>query len=204
MPLDLYLGFCAATALLILMPGPMVALIVSNSVNHGLRSGLLTIVGSAAAMTLHLIGVCAGLATLLAAMGETFFWLKWAGALYLLYLGVRAILAKPHAVDAPAGAGKSVNRTLIEAFFVALTNPKSLLFYAAFFPLFIASDRPVLPQLLIMSATFITIASALDTGWALAAARVRPFLARAGRWTNRATGGILILAAAGLASLRKS
>lgn len=203
MPLDLYLGFVAASALLILMPGPMVALIVSNSVSHGLKSGLLTIVGSAAAAIVHLIGVCAGLATLLATMGETLFWLKWAGALYLLYLGIRAILAKPHAIDGPAGAGKSVNRILVEAFFVALTNPKSLLFYAAFFPLFIAPDRPVLPQLLIMSASFLTIACALDSCWALAAARARPFLARAGRWTNRVTGGVLILAAAGLASLRK-
>jgi threonine/homoserine/homoserine lactone efflux protein len=204
MPLELFLGFAAASALLILMPGPMVALIVSNSVNDGFKSGLLTVAGSCAAMIVHLVAVCAGLATLLAAMGETLFWLKWAGALYLLYLGLRAIVSTPKAIDAPEGAGKSVNRTLIEAFVVGLTNPKTLLFYAAFFPLFIAPDRPVLPQLLIMSATFLAIACGLDCCWAAAATRARPFLARAGRWTNRVTGGVLILAAAGLAAMRRA
>lgn len=204
MELDLYLGFVAATTLLILMPGPMVALIVSNSVNHGLKTGLMTIVGSGAAMVVHLIGVCAGLATLLAAMGSAFFWLKWAGAAYLLYLGVRALMAPATAPDAPEAPKKSVQRTIAEAFFVALTNPKTLLFYAAFFPLFISPERPALPQLLVLSATFITIACVLDSGWALLANHARPLLMRAGRWTNRVTGGVLILAAASLAAIRKA
>ncbi|MEE2690064.1 MAG: LysE family translocator [Pseudomonadota bacterium] len=203
MPLDLYLGFAAASAALILMPGPMVALIVSNSVNHGLKTGLLTVAGSGAAMFVHLIGVCAGLATLLAAMGSAFFWLKWAGAAYLFYLGVRALRSKPKDISAPEGAGKSVNRTLVEAFLVALTNPKTLLFYAAFFPLFISPDRAIVPQLALLSATFLVIACALDCGWAMTASRARPLLVRAGRWTNRVTGGVLILAAAGLAAARR-
>lgn len=200
---ELYLGFVAATALLILMPGPMVALIVSNSVNHGLRTGLLTIVGSAAAMVIHLAGVCAGLATLLAAMGSAFFWLKWAGAVYLFYLGVHALMTPAKVPDAPEAPKKSAQRTIGEAFLVALTNPKTLLFYAAFFPLFIAPDRPALPQLLLLSATFIVIACVLDSGWAIMASRARPMLMRAGRWTNRVTGGVLILAAASLAAIRK-
>ncbi len=204
MPLDLYFGFAVASALLILMPGPMVALIVSNSVNHGLKTGLLTVAGSAAAMIVHLIGVCVGLAALLASLGGAFFWLKWAGAAYLFYLGVRALLAGSKQAAAFEGAGKSVNRTLVEAFLVALTNPKTLLFYAAFFPLFIAPDRPALPQLALLSATFLAIACVLDCGWALMASRARPMLVRAGRWTNRVTGGVLILAAAGLAAARKA
>jgi threonine/homoserine/homoserine lactone efflux protein len=204
MDLDLYLGFVAATTLLILMPGPMVALIVSNSVNHGLKHGLLTIVGSAGAMVVHLIGVCLGLATLLAAMGSAFFWLKWAGALYLLYLGVRALTAKQKALSEAATTEKSAKRTVAEAFAVALTNPKTLLFYAAFFPLFISAEHPALAQLLVLSATFFIIACALDSCWALLANQARPLLMRAGRWTNRVTGGVLILAAASLAAIRKA
>lgn len=204
MDIELYLGFVAATTLLILMPGPMVALIVSNSVNHGLRTGLLTIVGSAAAMVIHLTGVCAGLATLLATMGSAFFWLKWAGAAYLFYLGVRALMSPVKAADAPEAPKKSAQRTIGEAFFVALTNPKTLLFYAAFFPLFIAPDNPALPQLLLLSATFMVIACVLDSGWAIMANRARPMLMRAGRWTNRVTGGVLLLAAASLAAIRKA
>lgn len=204
MPLDLYLGFVAATTLLILMPGPMVALIVSNSIAGGFRAGLLTVAGSGAAMVLHLVAVCAGLGALLSAMGSGLFWLKWAGAAYLFYLGVRAIRAAPKDLAAPDASKKSAYRTLAEGFFVALTNPKTLLFYAAFFPLFISQDRPILPQLAVLSATFLAIAIALDCVWAASAAKARPILIRAGRWTNRITGGVLILAAAGLAAIRKA
>lgn len=203
MPLDLYLSFAAASALLILMPGPMVALIIANSVGGGARAGLLTVAGAASGMVVHLIAVCFGLATLLAALGDAIFWLKWAGAAYLLFLGISTILSKASAFGDAAAPAKSARRTYVEAFLVQLTNPKVLIFYAAFFPLFIAPDRPVLPQLLIMSATFLAIEIALDSGWALGATKARPLLMNAGRWGNRVTGGVLILAAAGMAAMRK-
>ncbi|MEQ8935745.1 MAG: LysE family translocator [Amphiplicatus sp.] len=204
MPLDLFLGFCAASAALIIMPGPVVALIVANSVRQGTRSGFVTVAGSTSAALVHMAFVCAGLASLLAVLGSAFFWLKWAGAAYLLFLGVCALMTAPQDLASEAQATlKSATRTYAEAFLVGVSNPKSLLFFAAFFPLFIAPGRPVLPQLLIMSAAYLVIAAALDTCWALAASRARPVLARAGRWTNRVTGGVLILAAAGLAAARK-
>ena len=204
MALDLYLGFVAACVVLILMPGPMVALIVSNSVAGGMRAGLLTVAGSGAAMLIHLAAVSAGLGALLSALGSALFWLKWAGAAYLFYLGLRALRAAPLALDAGPAANKSAQRTFAEGFLVALTNPKTLLFYAAFFPLFIAPDRPAAPQLAVLSATFMGVALVIDSLWAAGAAKARPLLLRAGRWTNRVTGGLLILAAAGLAGLRKS
>ena len=205
MPLDLYLAFVAATALLILMPGPVVALVVSNSVRYGVARGLLTVAGTASAMAVHLVLVCFGLASLLAQLGEAMFWLKWAGAAYLLYLGLKALFSRealapsngPHAV-------KSARRTFAEGFAVAFSNPKPLIFYAAFFPLFVSPERPALPQLVLLSVTFFVIGAGLDSLWAVAGAKARPFLARAGRWGNRVTGGVLIVAAAGLAALRKS
>jgi homoserine/homoserine lactone efflux protein len=204
MPIDLYLSFAVASALLILMPGPMVALIVANSAVAGARGGLITVAGAASGMLVHLVAVCLGLATLLAGLGEAAFWLKWAGAAYLLYLGVSALMSKASVFADEAAPIKTDRRTYLEALFVQLTNPKVLMFYAAFFPLFISSDYPALPQLLIMSATFLAIEVVLDSAWALAATRSRPLLRSSGRWGNRITGAILIVAAVGLAALRKA
>jgi len=204
MPLDLYLAFIAATALLILAPGPVVALVVDTSVRHGAGRGLLAVAGSAGAMAVHLVLVCFGLAAALAGLGEAVVWLKWIGAAYLLYLGLRALFSRETLGSAGAGATpKSARRALAEGFLVAISNPKSLIFYAAFFPLFVDAGRPALPQLILLSLTFFTVGVTLDSGWALAAARARPLLARAGRWGNRISGGVLILAAAGLAGLKR-
>lgn len=204
MPLDLYLAFVAATALLILTPGPVVALVVDTSIRHGAGRGLLAVAGSASAMAAHLVLVCFGLATVLAGLGEAMHWLKWIGAAYLFYLGLRALFSKETMGPGDgAAARKSARRAYAEGFLVAISNPKPLIFYAAFFPLFIAADRPALPQLLLLSVTFFVVGVSLDCCWAIAAARARPLLARAGRWGNRVTGGVLLLASAGLAGLKR-
>jgi homoserine/homoserine lactone efflux protein len=190
MPIDLYLSFTVASALLILMPGPMVALIVANSATQGARGGLITVAGAASGMIVHLVGVCLGLAAILSSLGEALFWLKWAGAAYLLFLGISALLSKASVFAEGAGSAKAARRTYLEAFFVQLTNPKVLMFYAAFFPLFMSPNHAIGPQLWIMSA--------------LAATRAQPLLRSSGRWGNRITGAVLIAAAVGLATLRKA
>lgn len=204
MSIELYLAFVAASALLILTPGPVVALIIANATRYGLKFALATVVGSTFAMAGHLLLVAAGLSTLLAAAGEAFFWLKWIGVAYLIYLGIRALRAPASALD-PDGPSsrKSISMIMVEAFVVSATNPKSLLFYAAFFPLFIVPGESAGPQLALLSVTFLTVAFSMDCGWALMASRARPIIARAGRWRNRITGGVLITAAAGLAFARK-
>lgn len=205
MSLELYLTFVAATAILILTPGPMVALIIANSLRYGLRYGLATVAGSTLAMAAQLTFVAAGLSSMLGAAGEAFFWIKWIGAAYLFYLGVTA-LRRPSArldYDAPSQR-KSMAAIFRQAVIVSATNPKTLLFYAAFFPLFVDHAAPMGPQMAILAATFLGIAAALDTCWALAAARLKPVAARAGRWFSRLTGGILIAAAAELALAQKS
>lgn len=205
MSLHLYLAFTAATALLILTPGPVVSLVVATSVRQGARSAFMIIAGTASSCVLHMVLVCFGLSALLAQVGEALFWIKWIGAAYLLYLGVKALRARaalsPDDVSAPTF--KSPGRLFAEGFFVALFNPKPLIFYAAFFPLFISADAPAAPQLVLLAATFFVISVCIDSGWALTAARARPLFARIGRWGNRVTGGVLIAAAAGLALSRK-
>lgn len=204
MTAELYLAFVAASALLILTPGPMVAFIVAASMSRGLRHGLVAVAGSTLALAIQLGVVAFGLTAVLEAAGETFFWIKWIGVAYLLYLGVRAWRAPPTPLSANARAARySGRRTFTEAFAVSLTNPKTLLFHGAFLPLFISPAAPAGPQLGLLAASFLTIAFVLDGCWALFAARLAPALSRVGRWRGRITGGVLIGAAAGLALVRK-
>ncbi|MBV9549863.1 MAG: LysE family translocator [Alphaproteobacteria bacterium] len=198
---NLLLAFIAAVTLLMLIPGPNVALIVANSVTHGVRAGLVTVAGTVAAQALSLALVTAGLTALLAAVGAWFVWLRWAGAAYLIWLGIKQWRA---AAPDLAAAAQPRAALFAEAFLVSLVNPKTLIFYGAFFPQFISLSRPVLGQAALLSLVFLAIAAVMDSGWALAAARVRPFLARRGRLTGRLTGAILVGAGTALALLRRS
>ncbi len=95
MSLELYLAFVAATVILILIPGPNVALIVANSVAHGSRYGLLTVAGTSSAVVIQLLLTIAGMTTFLSVMANWFEWLRWIGVAYLIYLGIRAWRAPP-------------------------------------------------------------------------------------------------------------
>ncbi|MEM9495452.1 MAG: LysE family translocator [Pseudomonadota bacterium] len=204
MSLELYLAFVAATALLILTPGPMVAFVIGSTLSRGLSHGLAAIAGSTLASAVHLGVVAFGLTAVLTLSGEAFFWLKWIGVAYLAYLGIRALREPAEGLEADArGASFSLRRTFLEGFFVNLTNPKGLLFHGAFLPLFISPAAPAGPQLALLAATFLVVGASLDTLWALSAARARPALARLGRWRGRITGGVLLTAATGLALARK-
>ncbi|WP_425410700.1 LysE family translocator [Hyphococcus sp.] len=203
MSVELYLAFVAATALLVLTPGPMVAYIVATTLSHGLRHGFMALVGSAAASALQLAVVVAGLSLILTAAGEAFFWIKWIGVAYLAYLGVKALRETERELEPAMRVNRSGWRTVGEAFFVNLTNPKALLFHGAFLPLFISPSAPAAPQLILLAVTFVIVAAVLDGCWAVFASRVKPVLSRIGRWRHRITGGVLLTAAAGLALVRK-
>ena len=199
---DFYPVFVLAVALLILTPGPNVALIVANSVAHGARAGLLTVAGTVSANAVQLVFVGFGLGQAMGAIGHVFEWVRWAGVLYLFGIGVlawRAPVADLGAVQAQAGLGR---RMVVRAVLVGLTNPKSLLFYGAFFPQFIALDRPAEPQVWTMCATYLGVAIVIDSLWALVAARARGVLRAHGRLRNRVSGGLLMGAGVGLALAR--
>lgn len=197
----LLLAFSAAVTLLMLIPGPNVALITANGLTHGVRAGLMTVAGTLAAQALSLALVCLGLTALLEQMGEWFGWLRWVGAAYLVWLGLRQWCASARDLVPVAAQPKAA--LFIRAFLVSLLNPKTLLFYGAFFPQFITLDRPVAPQAILLSLVFLVIAACVDSGWALVAHHVRPLLARRGRLANRIGGGVLIGAGAALAFLRQ-
>lgn len=202
MTLELYFAFVAATALLIATPGPMAAYIVGATLSRGLRHGLAAVAGSLIASAAHISIVAFGLAAIIARSGEAFFWIKWLGAAYLFYLGLRAWRSREN-LEEPSLAAAPLRRSLLEGLFVNLTNPKGLLFHGAFLPLFISPSLPPGPQFLILGTTFLVIGGVLDSCWALTAARSRRAFARAGQWRNRVTGGVYLTAAAALAAIRK-
>ena len=201
---QLYLGFVLAACLLILIPGPNVALIVGNSVGHGTRYGLLTVAGTSAAVAVQLGLTVLGMAAVLGALADWFEWIRWAGVAYLVWLGIARWRARAVHLGPDRAEPRSAARTITRGFLVSLTNPKILLFYGAFLPQFIAPDRPPRRQLLLLAATFLTLALVLDSGWALLGGRARRLLASNGRLLNRLSGSLLIGAGLGLAIARRS
>jgi threonine/homoserine/homoserine lactone efflux protein len=198
----LYLAFIAATLALIAIPGPNVALIVANTLARGRRVGFATVLGTSAAMVLQLGLTVAGMAAAVAMFGHVFEAMRAVGIVYLLYLAWRAWTA-------PAPSGETIvdrrplGRIVAGGFLVSLTNPKTLLFYGAFLPQFVSADRPALPQLLTLSATFLVLAVAGDSLWVVAAARLGGAFRATGRLGNRTAAAVFALAGLGLALARR-
>ncbi len=206
MSLDLFFTFAAATALLILIPGPTVTMLIATSIAHGTRSGLVTLAGSSSAIAAQLIVVAIGMTSVLHLLAEWFEWLRWLGVAYLIWLGLQHWLAKPVAEEDGAEPAISDRRLFWRGFFISATNPKSLLFYAAFFPQFIDPAAPAGLQVGILCATFLTIAMTFDCTYTLMAGRARRLLldpSRA-RMRNRITGTILIGTGIWIALVRRA
>jgi homoserine/homoserine lactone efflux protein len=205
MPLDLYLAFVLASAVLILIPGPNVTLLVANSLAYGARRALATLAGTSSAIALQLLITVLGMTSLMLVLATWFEWLRWAGVLYLVYLGVQQWRAAPVALEDMGPQGVASRALFWRGFLVSATNPKTLLFYAAFFPQFVDPASPLLPQLLLMSTTFLGLATVLDGGYALLAGRLRLLFRgrRRARLRNRLTGSLLIGAGLGLALARR-
>jgi threonine/homoserine/homoserine lactone efflux protein len=199
---SLFLAFIAATTILMLIPGPNVALIVSNSVAYGSRYGLLTVGGTSSAMIVQLAIATLGMTEVLGMLGHWFEWLRWVGVAYLIYLGLTHWRAPVADLTSTAPEPRSARAIYTRALLVSLTNPKLLLFYGAFFPQFVSVNRPVGTQIVVLSATFIAVSVAVDGSWALIAARARKALACHGRLRNRITGGLLIAAGTALGVAR--
>ncbi|WP_137127115.1 LysE family translocator [Roseomonas sp. HF4] len=203
MALDAWLAFLAATAVMLAIPGPTVLLVVGQSLGGGARAALPLVAGVAlgdlTAMTLSL----AGLGALLAASATVFTVLKFAGAAYLVWLGVRMWRAP---VDAAAAPPVTARRAFRDAYVVTALNPKGIAFFVAFVPLFVDPAAAFAPQAAVMIASFVTLAAVNAAVYALLAARLsgairRPALRRA---FNRAGGAVLVGAGAATAAIRGS
>ena len=202
MGLDHWLAFVATSAVLLAIPGPTVLLVISYALGHERRVAASTVAGVAlgdfTAMTASLLG----LGALLATSATLFIVLKWIGAAYLLYLGLK--LWRAPVADATGGAAAPAarpGRILVHAYAVTALNPKSLVFFIAFLPQFLDGARPMLPQFVIFEASFLVLATANALTYALLASAARRTIRRpkVQRAVNR-TGGTLLIGAGALAA----
>ncbi|MEH6823110.1 MAG: LysE family translocator [Motiliproteus sp.] len=200
MALDNWLLYLGAVTLLSLTPGPNGLLALSHGARYGARHCCSTLLGGAAGFVLLMLLSLLGLGTVLLASETGFAILKWAGACYLVYLGIRQWRLAPLALQDPAAMKlcSSHRRRAAEGFSVALSNPKVILFFMAFLPQFIAPQQPLLGQFLILAATFVVVEFTVELLLALSAVRIINWFNqhRAMHWFNRATGGLFIGAGA--------
>lgn len=183
-----------------LLPGPNVALIVANSLAYGARWGMLTVLATSTASMVQLSLVSIGMASVVTALGGWFAWLRWAGVAYLVVLGIQQWRARPPSLDGVQAQPRSAHFIFMRAAIVSLTNPKTLLFYAAFFPQFVDPGRRAVPQFIALGLLYLVIAIIIDSLWALSAAKVRGlFRTNRTRIFNRASGLVLLGAGLGLA-----
>ena len=198
MTLESWAAFTAASAVLQVIPGPTVLLVVSYALGQGWRTVLPMTVGVAlgdfTAMTLSLLG----LGALLATSATLFTILKWVGAAYLVYLGIRLWRAGGTLDTAPRTDAVSAAKMLGHAWLVTALNPKSITFFVAFLPAFLDPKADFLTQMVVFETTFLVLAFANAFGYALVAARARGFVAnpRAIGVVNKVGGGLLIGAGA--------
>ncbi|MGO9005694.1 MAG: LysE family translocator [Beijerinckiaceae bacterium] len=198
----LFSAFVATVTILMLIPGPNVGLIVATSVAHGPKYGLLAVAGTSSAMVVQLALTVFGMTELLGTFGAWFEWLRWIGVAYLIYLGVAQWRAPMVDLTGTKPEPKSARAVYLRAVLVSLTNPKTLLFYGAFFPQFVSAETHVGTQIAVLSGTFLALAITIDGAWALLAGHTRRLLVSRGRLRNKISGGVLIGAGAALALVR--
>ena len=200
MTLNLWLAFVLAAILIAVSPGPGAALSMSAGLRHGQLGALPAIFGLQAALLIQLAIVGMGLGAVLAASATAFAVVKFAGAAYLVWLGVQKWR---RAGSDDVAQGKALRSGLFrQGLLVNLTNPKAIVFMAALTPQFIDPNRPQLPQFLIIALTMCVTDTIVMSGYALLASRLGAWLhdARARRAQDRFFGGLFIGAGALLAT----
>lgn len=192
-----FLAYLAASLAIILAPGPAQALTLARSVSDGKRAGIMTAVGLNVGTLLNTLAAALGLSAILAESALAFSVVKYLGAGYLVYLGIRALLARPHDEAAPAApASASGWRAFGKAVITGTLNPKVALFFLAFLPQFVDARRgPVLPQFVILGLTMAILDTIYESGLAVAAGSMAGWLSRSPKirlWRERIMGGVMI------------
>lgn len=192
MSLQAYLAFVAACIALALLPGPIVTLVIANGLRHGTRAALINVAGAQAGLTIVIGVVAIGLTSLMATMGYWFDWVRFAGAAYLVWLGIRLIRSPVESIDADAPPPPR-GGFFLQGFLVLLSNPKVLVFFGAFIPQFVDIGKDHFPQVALLGATFMVTAVLTDAVYALLAGRARLFFsAQRTQLLSRISGGFMI------------
>lgn len=175
----LFSAFLLASLVLAITPGPGVFYIVTRSVLQGRRHGMASVAGVALGNLGNAVGASVGLAALFAVSAAAFTIVKYAGAAYLVWLGVQALRARADVDGKGRPAPASIGRIFRDGFVVALLNPKTTLFFAAFLPQFMHAEAAPIAQSVLLGALFVAIAAVTDSLYALGAGTIAPRLAQA-------------------------
>jgi threonine/homoserine/homoserine lactone efflux protein len=206
MALSTYLLYVAAVALLIVTPGPTMLMCMTNSINHGPRRAMTSVAGSVTAVMGVMLLSAMGLGALLAASETAFTIAKVIGAAYLIWLGIRTFRGTSVLHVGARAAGLPRRSFYLQGLMVGASNPKSVLFFAAFLPQFLEPAAPLAPQFAILAFTFVVLEFVVLTPCALGVARVLPLLRSSTlvRWINRVCGGLFTLMGGLLLLTRRS
>jgi threonine/homoserine/homoserine lactone efflux protein len=192
MPLDLYVAYVFACLLIAIIPGPTVSVIVANSLKYGARAGLLNVAGTQLGLALMMLTLIVGLASVIAAMGWIFDWLRYAGAAYLVWLGWK-LLRSPDALAEPSAHAAPRGGFFVQGFLVMMANPKALLFFGAFIPQFVDPNGNYVAQIVLLGITAMMVALVSDGAYAVLTGRAGVLLSKNRvRLVSRLSGACLI------------
>ena len=201
-----WLSFVGTVLILALTPGPSVLLATANSMKYGRKKTIGTILGDLSANSCQIFLASIGLASFVLSSGEIFQIVKWCGVAYLIFLGISKIMASSK-IQLPVSSrqDRSFIQLYAEGFMMSAANPKAIVFFAAFFPLFIEESTPFLPQIFILAVTFLVIDGLSLLLYTLFAARLKTYLEnqRKVHLQNKIVGSLLIISGILLSMVKK-
>jgi len=212
-----YVAFVGIAALLTITPGADMALVAKNAFSRGRRASFATILGICSGLVVHATASALGLSVILAESARAFAVVKWAGALYLLYLGLAALWRALHGVT-PSPITRDANRDgaaeesgaawwagYVEGLFTNVLNPKVVLFYLTFLPQFIAPGDPILRTSLLLASVHIVMGLIWLSIYGAALRRLSAVMSRSSfrRTLEAATGGLLVAVGVRLAFAKR-
>jgi len=201
-----FLAFLLAATLLAITPGPGIAYVIARTVAGGRQEGLASCIGTAIGGMLHVLAAALGLSLLIAQSAIAFSVLKYAGAAYLIYLGVRLLLRKDAALAVAAVTAQGTRRALFEGIVVEALNVKTALFFLAFLPQFVVASEPLAAQLVLLGTVCVILNTLVDVVAVFGAQRLLqsgPARAARARLLTRASGVTMIGLGAVLALARR-
>jgi homoserine/homoserine lactone efflux protein len=189
---EVYFAYIIACIVVAVVPGPVVTLVIANSLTHGARAGLLNVAGTQLALALMMAVLVVGLASVIETMSFWFDLVRLLGAAYLIWMGLKLIRAVP-AVDEPRRVPAPRGGFVLQGFLVMLSNPKVLLFFGAFIPQFVDPGGDPATQVALLGATAMATAALSDATYALLAGRAGTLLSQKRvRLVSKLSGGCLI------------
>jgi homoserine/homoserine lactone efflux protein len=192
MSLELFAAYLLACVVFTLVPGPTVTLIVANSLTHGTRAGLANVAGTQAGLAVFVGVLLIGLASVIETMGVWFDWIRFLGAAYLIWIGIR-MWRSSGKLDDPGRTPKPRGGFFLQGFLVLMANPKALLWFGAFIPQFVDPNGNYVGQIVLLSLTAMAVALVSDGAYAVLTGRAGALLSRSRvRLVSRLSGGFLI------------